>query len=223
MRRMNMFLAPALLLTMAFVWAILPTTALAAGTFRVDDQAELLSSAEASKLQSDYAELTEFVDAAFVTTTKESSDVEVFAESYITSAFGSDPAVIFVIDMYNRQICVYSNDAGLEYVTREDARAIADNVYGFAGEGDYYGCADAAFRQVLAKCQGGDIARPVKHITNFLIAVVFGVLINFFFVYHSRAKVMRQRASAKSMRGMASMPAIVRTKPTLINRVRHYR
>lgn len=223
MRHMRLCLVLALFSVLACVHAAVPSTAYAAGTFTVDDQAMLLTSAQEDKLRADYSELTVYVDTAFVSTKEATNDVEEFAHAYVNSNFNDTPAVIFVIDMHNRQICVYANKAGLKYVSEADARAITDGIYQYASMGDYYGCADAAFGRMLDKCQGRQISNPVKHITNLLIAVVFGVLVNFFVLYHSRAKIMRQRASSESMRGMASLPTIVSSTPTMTNRVRHYR
>lgn len=208
---------------LALLACLAPRTALAQNQFIVDDEVGLLTSSEQAELQSTYTQLTEYVDAAFVTTQEPSSDVKDFAKAYVNSTFGSDPAVIFVIDMYNREICVYANDAGLDYVSKADARAITDNTYKYASKGDYYGCASVAFEQILARCGGSSIPRPVKHITNLMIALVLGVLINFFVLYFSRVQLMRRRTSAEGMRSMAQLPAIVElhTYVTKVTRYRH--
>ena len=133
---------------------------------RVDDQAGLLTAEEERSLQGRYASLSRYVDAGFVTTTNPGGSTESFCNAYVNREFGSDPAVIFAIDMNNRNIYVYANQAGLSVISQADARAITDNIYQYASRGEYYECADAAFSQILAKCQGGGIARPVKHITG---------------------------------------------------------
>ncbi|MDO4797962.1 MAG: TPM domain-containing protein [Coriobacteriales bacterium] len=215
--------AALMLLCLVFIPCVAPDVAYAKGPFVVDDQADLLTSSQRRKLKDTYAEFSEYADAAFVTTDEPSSDVKDFARSYVKKHYGSDPAVIFVIDMYNRKVCVYANDAGLGLVSDSDARAIADNVYKLATKGDYYGCADAALSQMLAICKGGKIARPMKHITNFLVAIIGGVLINFFVLYRSRAKVMQQRASSQSMRGMAQLPTVTKLEPVVTDVSRYRR
>lgn len=183
--------------------------ALAAGTFIVQDDANLLRDSDVAQLKETYATLAEYVDAACVTTKEPSADVEDFAKAYVNSTFGSGAAVVFVIDMYNRQVCVYANEAGLSIVPENDARAIADNVYRYASDADWYGCADAALWQILSLCRGETVNSPMRHISNLLLALILGVLINFFMVYFSRARLMRRRASSQSMRDMAQLPQIL--------------
>lgn len=215
----------ALAVVLAFLLSLFlgPQAALAAGSFSIDDQVGLLTAEQREQLRASHKELVDYVDTAFVTTDTPSRDVEVFADGYVREHFGSEAAVIFVIDMYNRQISVYANHAGRKIVTDADARAITDNVYRYASEGDYYACADAAFAQILARCRGEQVASPMKHVTNLLMAVVLGVLVNFFIVYGSRARIMRRRATSQGMRSMAKLPNIAIVGTRVTNRVRHYR
>ncbi len=195
MRRLSVIALLSILLCMALV----PGVALAeTRTFKVDDQASLLTESERSKLKQDYTKLTEYIDVALATVSKNSSTTEKYASSYMQKTFGSGAAVVFVIDMDNREIYIYSNQAGLATISRADARAITDNIYKLASQGKYYECADAAFSQILTKCEGGRIARPVKHITNLLIAIVLGILVNFFYAVWARSK---ERSKARVPQG----------------------
>lgn len=213
----------ALVTILVLVLCLVPQMALAKGNFYVEDQVGLLTAEQREQLQASHAQLTDYIDTAFVTTDEQSSDVEVFADAYVQGRFGSDPAVIFVIDMYNRQVCVYANRAGREIVSDADARAITDNVYRHATRGDYYACADAALSQILTRCTGGRVPSPMKHVTNLLMALVLGILINFLFVYGSRARTMRRRATSQGMRSMAKLPGVAIADLRVTNRVRHYR
>lgn len=208
----------ALLTVFATLAWLLPGQAFAAGKFVVDDRAELLSAQEAVALQHDYAGLGEYVDVAFVSVLNNPSSTESFARSYVNETFTSAPAVAFVIDMDNREIYVFSNEAGLAIISRADARAITDNIYKLASARDYYGCAKAAFDQILTKCEGGRIARPVKHITNALIAIVLGIVACFYIAMHSRAGItrsMRRKAARTRSEGIPDFgpvsPVVTRT------------
>lgn len=199
-----------------------PRSALAKGNYRIDDQAELLTEAQREQLATICEEISQYIDTGFISTTTAFRDVEMLADTYVEQYFGSDAAAVFAIDMYNRQIAVYANAEGKKIIREIDARAITDNVYTYASDGDYFGCAQAAFSQMLTRCQGGEVASPMRHVTNLLMAIVLGVLLNFLRVYWSRARIMRQRASSADMRSMAKMPQVLDTRLDLVNRVRHY-
>ena len=175
------------ILTALFIlFTLLPVSCLAAGRLSVDDGADLLSASEEAQLIENYSPITEYMDAAFVSTSHPSGSTSSFAERYAIEHYGNNPAVIFLIDMRNREIYIYANGAALKTISRADARAITDNIYKSATAGKYYECADRAFSQILAKCQGARLARPVKHITNALIAALVGILINYLLTVYSR-------------------------------------
>lgn len=200
---------------------------LAADTLVIEDGAELLSAAEEAKLVGMYSVITEYMDAAVVTTDSVSGSTESYAESYAIRHYGNDPAVIFVIDMDNREIYVYANGPALKTITRADARAITDNIYRDASRRDYYACADGALSQILQKCQGERLARPVKHITNALIAVLFGVLINYFFTVFTRRPRAERRTSGSVAASVAPrqtiLPGLALIVPVVIGSVRRYK
>ena len=214
-------LAWALVCLLVVLGCIVPRTALA-GTFTIDDKAELLTADEAARLEDSVAGLAQYADAAFVTTSTNSSSTEQFAHTYVNGHFGSGPAVIFVIDMANREIYVYANQEALKTLSRADSRAIADNVYRLASAGDYLGCATKAFDQIRVKFEGGRIARPVKHITNLLIALVLGTLVNFFAALSSRAgTTVGKRRKATNARTML-FPTVLVGRPNVTRSIRRH-
>lgn len=211
-----------LLFLALFCVGLFSGTALAADrVFLIDDQAGLLSKEEQEQLRNRYADLTNYTSAAFVTTDYVSGSTAAFAKSYVKRNFTGDAAIVFVIDLDNRQLYIYSNRKAVGMVSAADARAITDNIYTYATKGDYFTCADAAFSQILTRCQGGRIARPVKHITNALIAVVAGILINFYVSVLSRFVFSKNQASPTEMWEMAILPQIVVGTPILIKTERH--
>ncbi|MBR3328236.1 MAG: TPM domain-containing protein [Atopobiaceae bacterium] len=225
MRRAHLLLAwvVCLMLALTGIMARPAFAAPASQSFVIDDAANLLTKSQETKLRNDYTELTEYVDTAFVSVASNSSSTDKFARSYVNREFGSRAAVIFVIDMDNREIYVYANQAGLSLISRADARAITDNIYKLASKGDYYACADAAFSQILVKCQGGRIARPVKHITNALIAIVLGVLGTFFYTMYTRSRLARAGKKQRDAARLEAMPELVLSHPVVTRTERHYK
>ncbi len=177
-----------LTLILVFLTLTLPCSSFGEGTFLIDDQAGLLTVKQTAQLQEDYAGILTYMDAAFVTTLQEGRTTARYADAYAEAQFGNDPAVLFIIDMHNREIYVYANGSAQRSISRADARAISDNIYTYASRADYYGCADAAFAQIYATLKGEELARPVKHITNALIALLAAILINYCVLLMSRAR-----------------------------------
>ena len=131
-----------------------------------------------------------------------------------------------MIDMYNRQIYVYANGDALKTISKADARAITDNIYKYASQGDYYGCICKAMDQILGKCQGQKLARPVKHITNAMIAILLGILINYLIVVSSRRARYERRTkgsvSVTASRRAPILPGIGLAGAILLSSMRVY-
>ena len=216
----------AFFLALLLTAALLPLPARAGSTLTVDDQAELLTAAEREALIDRYSEITEYMEAAFVSTAHASGSTVNFAERYAIAHYGNEPAVIFVIDMDNRQIYIYANGTAQRTISRADARAITDNIYREASRGNYFACAEGAFQQILSRCQGERLSRPVKHITNALIAMLAGVLINYLMLASSRRprKARRTKGTVSaSARRTSSIPGIVLGAPLVLKSERHYK
>ena len=198
----------------------------AANPLTVEDQAGLLTEEQVAALQKDYAALADYMDGAVVTVATYQGETSQAAEQYAIEHYGNDAAVVFMIDMYNRQIYVYSNGDALKTISRADARAITDNIYKEASKGDYYGCICKAMDQILGKCQGQKLARPVKHITNAMIAILLGILINYLIVVSSRRARYERRTkgsvSVNASRRAPILPGIGLAGAILLSSMRVY-
>ncbi len=197
------------------------------GTLLIADDAGLLSEEEKARLIEDYSVITEYMGAAFVSTDYSPGSTSSFAEECAIRYYRDDPAVLFLIDMDDREIYVYANGTAQKTISKADARAITDNVYKSASRGDYYECADGAFRQIYAKCTGQKLARPVKHITNALIAVLVGILINYLITVYSRIPKAERRTKgeikASVSSKMAHMPGIALGAAIVLSSAKHYK
>lgn len=209
---------------------LLTITARAAGTtgtLLIADDAHLLSEEEKARLIEDYSVITEYMGAAFVSTDYSPGSTASYAEECAIRYYHNDPAVLFLIDMDDREIYVYANGTAQKTISKADARAITDNIYKSASRGDYYECADGAFRQIYAKCTGQKLARPVKHITNALIAVLVGILINYLITAYSRIPKAERRTKgeikASVSSKMAHMPGIALGAAIVLSSAKHYK
>ena len=122
--------------------------------------------------------VTAYGGAAFVSASpKETSDV--YAEKRYRSYFGNGSGTLFLIDMENRYLWIFSDGDIYKVVTRSYADTITDNVYRKATAGKYTDCAVSAFEQITVLLQDGKIAQPMKHISNVLLALLTGLGLNF--------------------------------------------
>lgn len=155
----------------------------------VEDDAGLLTGEECEELAAVMKKITAYGNAAFKTVAQNSSSTERLAGSYYKERFGTDSGTLFLIDMDNRNIWIFSDGAIYKTVTSSYADTVTDNVYRYAGNGDYYTCGVRAFEQIYDLLEGNRIAQPMKYISNALLAVILSLLINFGLVrYFSKLK-----------------------------------
>ncbi|MCI8454441.1 MAG: TPM domain-containing protein [Lachnospiraceae bacterium] len=145
----------------------------------VEDRAELLDEGQCAELAEAMQEITAFGNAAFVTVSKNDRSAESFARSYYKDRFGTDSGTVFVIDLDQRKIWIHSDGAVYGVISSAHANTVADNVYRYASKGQYYECANEAFREILALLKGQRIAQPMKYISNALLAMILALLANF--------------------------------------------
>ncbi|MBR5970894.1 MAG: TPM domain-containing protein, partial [Lachnospiraceae bacterium] len=122
--------------------------------------------------------VTAYGGAAFVSASPEQTS-DVYAEQRYREFFGSGSGTLFLIDMNNRYLWIYSDGAVYEVVTGAYADTITDNVYRYATDGNYTACAVRAFEQIHTLLLGGRITQPMKHISNTLLALLTGLSLNF--------------------------------------------
>ena len=145
------------------------------------DNADLLTDAQEQQLAEVMIPVTEYGNAAFESQTVEGESSYDYVETEYTDYF-QDSGTLFLIDMGNRQIKLYSSKDIEETVTASYANSITDNIYTYATDGDYYTCAEKAFTQEITLLQGGRIAQPMKYISCALLALITAFLINYLIV-----------------------------------------
>ncbi len=177
----------------AFVLASSFVTASAAGYYQTnpntgyeafvydDEELDLLTDDEEQRLVNELYEITQYGNMFIYTTYAQTSDYEGWADSAYTGQYGSYAnGVIFQIDMKNRKLTINGYGDLQNTITSGKASSITDNVYTYASNEDYYTCLSKAFSQIKTLLEGGRIAEPMRYVSAAILAVVIGVLINYF-------------------------------------------
>lgn len=164
-------------------------------TASIEDKAVLLSREEKDKLFEEMKPLTKYGHIAFVSTNTNYNSVESFSDSYYHEHFNTDSGTIFVIDMSNRKIYIFSDGANYRTVTKSKAYSITDNTYKYATRGEYYNCASFTYKQIATILEGGKIAEPMRYTSNIFIALSLAFFISFLYVL-SKSKISKASVSS---------------------------
>ena len=179
-RKILLLLIPMLLVGMLF--PALRVSAAENGKLVISDGADLLTEDEEQSLRSVMEPILEYGCAGFCSVSSNPGSAPAYAESFYLRTFGKTDGVLFLIDMDNRKIYIYSGNRVYQTVTKTRAETITDNVYRYASKNQYYECAAEAFREIHTLLEGGRIAQPMKYASNALLALILAFLINFIIV-----------------------------------------
>ena len=157
----------------------------------LEDDAALLDSEERVQLAEEMKVITSYGNAVFKTISYNSYSASSYARDFYHDLYGQSSGTLFLIDMDNRELYLFSDGAMYRTVTKSYAESITDNVYWYASKGNYYSCASEAFEQIRTLLAGQKIAQPMKYISNILLALILAALINYFLA-------MRTAGSAKA-------------------------
>lgn len=157
----------------------------------LEDDAALLDSGERAQLAEEMKVITSYGNAVLKTISYNSYSTSSYARDFYHDLYGQSSGTLFLIDMDNRELYLFSDGAIYRTVTKSYAESITDNVYRYASKGNYYSCASEAFEQIHTLLAGQKIAQPMKYISNILLALILAALINYFLA-------MRTAGSAKA-------------------------
>ncbi len=120
------------------------------------DEADLLTDGEEKALLEDMTPFTQYGNAVFYSVNKNKGESLDVATDKFWELYGQDSdGAIFLIDMANRQISIYSDGTVYNTVTKSKAAVVVDNVYRYASKEQYYECAGEAFREMTTMLDGG--------------------------------------------------------------------
>ncbi len=122
-------------------------------TALIKDEADLLSKNEEVYLLNGLLPITKYGNVSFYTTDKNLGiSTGELAQMKYDEFFGSNSSgIIFVIDMNQRWIWIYSNEDMYQTLTSEYIQSVTDKIYKLASDGDFYLCAAEAFRLITAR------------------------------------------------------------------------
>ena len=147
----------------------------------LDDWADLLSDEEENQLLQVMQPITSYGNVAFVSISDNPEySTERYAKNYYEERFGYSSGTVFIIDMEERYIWIYSDGEIYQRITTSYANTITDNVYSYASKQDYFTCASKAFEQIHTLLEGRHIAQPMKYISNALLSIALALIINYF-------------------------------------------
>lgn len=185
----------------------------------IDDDADLLTEEEEGRVLEAMKPISDYSTVSFVTTLNDGGSETRFAQNYNDSLAGNTK-VLFLIDMATRQIYIDSTGSMRNTITGAASRTITDNVYRYASKQQYCECAAEAFEQINALCEGNRIAQPMKHINNFLIAVMISLVLNYIFVRVSSKQ--KETKNLELLDGVLHRIEVVNPQSELISVRREY-
>lgn len=149
----------------------------------IEDDANLLSEDEKTKLMDDMLPLTEYGHAIFKSIDKnEYNSTYEYGKNYYYNNFKNENGTLLLIDMDLRYVYIISGGDNYKVVTSAKSEIITDNVYRYLSNQDYYTGASQAFHQINQLLQGYKIAEPMRYASNVVISLVLAFLINFFII-----------------------------------------
>lgn len=151
----------------------------------IQDDAKILNQQEISKLMNEMEYLTRYGNIVFKSINENSQTTSKYAADFYQSIYGTENGTLFLIDMDNRYIYIYSAGSNYKIITKAKANIITDNVYKYASRAEYYKCASKSFTQIKTLLDGGNIPEPMKYISNALISIILVFMFNFMIVLFS--------------------------------------
>ncbi len=149
----------------------------------IEDDAHLLKEDEIAQLMDQMQSLTKYGHIAFKSiSVNPDFGTESYAESYYHNRFGTDSGTLFLIDMDEREIYIFSDGANYNVITSNKAYLITDNIYTKASAELYYECAREAYKEINDLLEGRKIIEPMRHITNALISIIISFFGMFLFM-----------------------------------------
>lgn len=187
----------------------------------LDDWADLLTDDDEDTLLEKMKPITAYGNVAFVSISSNPEySTERYAKSYYEEHFGYSSGIVFLVDMEERYLWIYSNGEIYKTITTSYANTITDNVYSYASREDYLNCAGKAFEQINTLLEGRHIAQPMKYISNALLSIVLALMINYFLVMTlSRS---RKASTSQLLNGIFSKTEIKNANAQFVKQTKRY-
>ena len=145
------------------------------------DDADLLTDAEEAELYREMTALCEYGTPMFWTH-QQSGSYDALAKDFYYHQIGNGRGMLLVINMYQRQLTIVANGGVERILTHAENETITDNIYRAAGAGRYLDAARSAFDQMHRLLRGEEIARPMKTVSNVLLAATLALLAVYLYI-----------------------------------------
>ena len=122
--------------------------------------------------------------------------------------------------MGNRKLTL-SASTQMEQLIGSERSSIVDNIYQLASKRKYYECASECFKQIKIVINNGEIAHDMKYIDNAIIAVVLGLMVNFFLIF-ATSRTSNRKEKRKLLGDMALDTTLAGVAINLGKRSRRY-
>ena len=143
------------------------------------DNAGLFTDEQLVEIEAAMGAVARSISVAVVTTNDNLNySTENYAYRMLMDIFQGENGVVFLIDMQNRELYLYTSDSN-RTLTSAKCKTITDNVYRYARKGDYAACTVKALQQVDSVMTGIGIPQPMKHISNLLLSIVGALILVF--------------------------------------------
>ena len=162
----------------------------------IDDKADLLTDKEEKDLFEIMKPITEYGHVSFITNPIDSFDstsTSHRAASIYKSLFSNDSGTLFLIDMDNREIYIFSDGEIYKTITDGKAIEITDKIYRYASEEKYFACAEQAFTYECQLLHQQTFYSPLRYITSIIIGVSLSLIVSILIVCHQRNLNMKIR------------------------------
>jgi len=160
----------------------------------IEDDADLLSNEQEGLLADKMIDMTGYGNIIFKSISYNQYATHGYASTYYHSNFGTSSGTLFLIDMDNRMIYIFSDGDNYNTITSYKAEIITDNIYTLASDGDYYQCAYNAYDQIYSLLKGEKIAQPMKYICNLIFSLFISSMIIYIYIARS-ARVLDAKNS----------------------------
>lgn len=182
---MKRLMAMVLLAMLLVAWAAVPAMAQEpAYPILLEDEAELLTPEEEASLQEAMGPIAQHGAVAFWTTTQP-GNVDAKAEEYFNTHIGTkrtDSGVVFMIDMSERQIYIFSRGEIEKHVSRSDAYAITADISHYATKGAYADCAQEAFSRMGSRLEGKQLHSTMRLVCSMVAGIAAGLMLAYVIV-----------------------------------------
>ena len=185
-----------LILTGKFLWSQVMPLVASDKIYEVyiEDGSGLMAAEERESLKEQLGELTVYGNMVFLDIGYHNySSAQKYAEARYRELCGMEPGVVFLIDMYNREIWLAATGAPRNKLTSAICYEITDKTYLYATQRDYYACASETFAGVQHILEGGYLLPVMRILISLFLSLIAALIINLIRLAFSRTIQSKQK------------------------------